>query len=58
MAAVKVSVVALEQSAIGPVAVGPARLPASGLKCVTSVTTVTRLRLPSLIKTRFNNSPE
>jgi hypothetical protein len=35
MAAVKVSVVALEQSGIGPVAVGPARLPAGGVKGVT-----------------------
>ena len=31
MAAVKVSVVALEQSGIGSVAVGPARLPDSGV---------------------------
>jgi hypothetical protein len=50
------SVVAPEQSGIGPVAVGPARLPASGVKGVTIVTV--RNKLPSLIKMCFNNSPE
>ena len=52
------SVVALEQSGIGPVAIGPARLPASGEKGVTRHNKDNKaLRLPSVIKTCFNNSP-